>query len=510
MADNSTQNVNLILRNEEQHEDEIVISFSAVFRKLKKYFLAWMLTAIIIGGIIAGASVFFDTTSITPVRAVVSFTYSGIEKGKNPDGTDFHESTLKNPTVIERALAECGQDINLLESVRQGMEIEGQIPQDTYNRLTTYKDILENATSGQLSTAQAMFDETWFSTEYKVTFNYKNTGLSRSDAVQVLNATLNCYRDWFFERYGYNEALGNALAAMDYTDYDYAEAVDMFTTSLTTLNSYVSGLSKEDTARFRSTVTGYTFADLQSSINMVQRLDLDLISSYLNVNNITKDKERLQNYYEYRIETLQRQQKVNEETLAATKSAFESYEKDQIMIFSDGTTNTQSTVASSAYDDLLVAQIDATNALSNTKQQISYYNDRLTTLRKTNTGSGSEEKVKHIEAELKKVNEKVNNLIQLVNDTADDYYQNVSFSNAYNILLPATSSVATTITSGISKAIIPIIGVEAILLMLYLAVSFIQALIEENRKKKFASAFAAAAAENVQPSEKETENKEKE
>lgn len=502
MADKHTQNVNLILRNEEQkQDDEIVISLSAIFRKLKKYFIAWLLTAIIIGGTIAGASVFFDTTSTNPVRAVVNFTYSGIEKGKNPDGSDFHEDTLKNPTVIERALAECGQEIALLESVRQGLQIEGQIPQDTYNRLTTYRDILDSSSSGQLSTAQAMFNETWFSTEYKITFNYKNTGLNRSDAVQVLNAILNCYRDWFFEQYGYNEALGNALSAMDYKDYDYAEAVDMFSTSLSQLNSYVSGLSKEDTARFRSTVTGYTFADLQSAIDMVQRLDLDLISSYLNVNNITKDRERLQNYYEFRIETLQRQQKVHEETLAATEAAFASYEKDQIIIFSDSTTNTESTIASDAYDQLLTAQIDAQKNVSNTKQQISYYNERLSTLRKSNSGTNSKDKVKHIEEELEKVNKKVNNLIQLVNETADDYYQNISLSNAYNILLPATSSVATTIQSGFSRAFLPLVGVEVILMMLYLATAFIQALIEENRKKKFASAFAAANSENGQPDE---------
>ena len=88
MADQNT-NVNLIVKNEEEQREEVVVSLASVFRKLKKYFVAWFLTAIIVGGLITGVSVFFSTTSSTPVRALVSFTHNGIEKGKNPDGSVF-------------------------------------------------------------------------------------------------------------------------------------------------------------------------------------------------------------------------------------------------------------------------------------------------------------------------------------------------------------------------------------------------------------------------------------
>ena len=84
-----SRNVNLILKNEEHHSDEVIVSFPAVFRKLKKYFLAWLLTAVIVGGIIVGVSIIFSTTSQTPVEALVSFSYDGIEKGKDPKGADF-------------------------------------------------------------------------------------------------------------------------------------------------------------------------------------------------------------------------------------------------------------------------------------------------------------------------------------------------------------------------------------------------------------------------------------
>ena len=495
MADQNTRNVNLIVKNEDERKEEVVISLAAIFRKLKKYLLAWFMVAVIVGGIIGGVSIFFSTTSSTPVRALVSFTHDGIEKGKNPDGSVFDPNSMKNPLVLERAISACNMDPQLLEVVRSDIEIEGIVPEDIYDRLTTYRNILETATTGQLAAANAMLDQTWHSTQYKVIFNYRQAKISRNDAVKLVNAILDSYRDFYFEQYGYNEALGNVLNSMDYTEYDYAEAVDMFRTSLNSLNRYVSSLATDDTTRFRSTATGLTFADLKSNISAIKDLDLDLISSYLNLNNITKDKDRLQAYYEYRIENLERQQKTNEETLKAVNAAFDSYEKDQVIIFSDSIANTESTIASDEYDKLINRRISAQNELSETKESIEYYKERLSTLRKTTVGST--DKVKKIEQDLERVDKKVKDLVQAVNDTADDYYQNVSLANAYNVLIPATADISTTVTSGISKAIIPAFGLEALLFVAYLLVAFVEALKEESNKQKAVRALAESEAAEI-------------
>lgn len=490
MADTTQneKNVNIVLKQEERQEDEVVISLPAILRKMKKYGMAWFLTAVIVGGMLTGGSIFFSTTASTPVRALVSFTYSGIEKGKNPDGSHFDVNTLKSPDVLEKAISDCNLDPAILETVRKDILIEGLIPEDTVERITAYKNIYETAQTGQLAAAQAMLAETWYSTQYTITFDYKASDLSRSDAVQLLNTMLDRYRDYFFERYGHNEALGSALATLDYTEYDYAEAVDMFRTTLNTLKRYINTLATDDTTRFRSTATGYTFADLKSAINSVQDLDLDLISSYMNVYNITKDKDRLQAYYEYRIENLERQKKTDEETLQTIQESFDAYEKDQIIIFSDSTTNTESSIASDEYDKLINRKISAQSNLSETTQAIEYYNQRLTALKRAVVGST--DKVEKIETDLAALNEKVNDLIQLVNDTADDYYQNVSLANAYNVLVPATSQVAATVKNGITSAIVPVIGLELLLFVGYLTVAFVEALKSESKKKAYSAAVA--------------------
>ena len=489
MADQNMSNVNLIIRNEEERKEEVVISFTAIMRKLKKYFAVWFMTSVIIGGLVSGVSIFFSSTSSTPVRALVSFSHDGIEKGKNPDGSVFNATTMKNPLVLERALQECDMDPQLMEVVRRDITIEGVVPENVFDRLTTYRNILDTATTGQLAAANAMLETTWHPTQFKVIFDYKDAKITRSEAVLLLNAILDSYRQYYFEQYGYNEALGNVLNTVDYTQYDYAEAVDMFRISLNSLNRYVSSLAAADTTRFRSTVTGLTFADLKANISTVKDLDLDLISSYLNLNNITKNKDRLQAYYEFRIENLELQQKTNEETLAAVNAAFDSYEKDQVIIFSDSIANTESTIASDEYDKLVNRKISAQNDLSETKQQIAYYEERLATLRKTTIGST--DNIKQIEKDLASVDEKVKALVQSVNDTADDYYENVSLANAYKVLVPATADITTTVTSGISKAIVPAVGLEALLFMAYLIVAFSEALRSETVKRNASMALAA-------------------
>ncbi|MBE6840607.1 MAG: lipopolysaccharide biosynthesis protein, partial [Ruminococcus sp.] len=47
--------LNITLKNEEQ-QDEVVISLAGIFKMLKKYFLIWIVTAVVIAGLVFGGS----------------------------------------------------------------------------------------------------------------------------------------------------------------------------------------------------------------------------------------------------------------------------------------------------------------------------------------------------------------------------------------------------------------------------------------------------------------------
>ncbi|MDE6501908.1 MAG: lipopolysaccharide biosynthesis protein [Ruminococcus sp.] len=484
MSNKEERNLNITLKNEETEQSDIIVSFSTIFRKLKKYVLIWLVVAVITFVAICGATTVDNLHRKPSLSALVNFTYEGIEKGLDPAGRDFNKEAIKNPVVIEKALTSLGLSLEELDDIRNNIEITGLIPADAMSKILTYKNVYEHANSNNLQAAQAMLGVPYFPTEYTVKFNYANTSFSRKTAVEVINAILEEYKKYFFDTYGYNETLGISVTALDISSYDYSESVEVLRSSLDTLSNYVKQLSKEDTTRFRSPTTGYTFEDLYQAIDTVKTIDLDKISSYINVNNLTRDKESSIAYYEYRISELSRTKTSYEEQLASVKESIDAYEKDQIIIFGNGTdnTDTQSTQNSEQYDVMIAQKLTLTNDLALTKQSINYCRSRRDAL--LESSSSDEGKIKQVDEQLERVNDKISDLINDVKDTADEYYENVTFQNAYTILVPASSTMSSTLTVVKNNVKMPLLLGEGVVFFIYFIIAFIEAIKADTFDKK--------------------------
>lgn len=492
MNKKSEHNLNITLQNEEEKGD-VIVSLGTIFKKLKKYVLIWLVVAVVVFVLVLGNTTINTMHRKPTLTALVSFTYDGIEKGLDPAGQDFNKDMIKNPVVIEKALTELGLPLDDLDNVRHGMSIEGIIPADAMDQILTYKNVYENANSNNLQAAQAMLGVAYFPTEYKVSFNYAGTSFNRNTAVEVINKILEEYKTYFFDMYGYNETLGNSVVAIDISSYDYSEAVDVLKTSLNTMSNYLSQLSKEDKTRFRSSITGYTFADLYEAVETIKSIDLDKVSSYINVNNLTKDKSTSIAYYEYRINELTRHKTSVEEQLSSVRDSINAYEKDQIIIFGNGTdsTDTQSTQTSEQYDLMIEQKLTLTNDLATTKQNINYYRERKLALESSSSdGKDKEQKrIEQVDKQLEDVNAKITDIIDKVKLTADDYYENVTFQNAYNILVPASNTMSSTLSVVMNNVKTPLILGEGAVFALYFMVAFIEAIKADmfDKKKKKAS-----------------------
>lgn len=499
------KDINVTLQMDQEEKSQVVISIFSIAKGLKRFLVIWLAAAVLLGVLSILFSALFASDQHKKTTALVSFTYKGIEQGKDPVGNDFNvKNSLCNPEVIQAALTQLGRPTEELESVRAGLEVTGIIPSDAMDRIITYQNVYQNATSGALSAAQAMLDVSYYATQYKVTFDYSNTSYDGDEAVQILNQMLECYRSYFFEVYGYNKALGSAITAIDYSTYDYAEAVDVFSSTLTTLADYLDQLAEEDTTRFRSTKTGYTFADLSSAVETIESMDLDLISSYITVNNVTKDRQALMTYYQYRVDALRRQRNIARERLDTITESIESYEKDSILIFGNGTdnVNTSYTQASEQYDKLIAQKIAAQKDVSTATQQISFFETRIEALE--DRSAASRDKMERVEKDLASLNEKITKLLEQVNTTADEYYENVSFANAYNILVPATDSTMGFIRNLIDGAMKPAVILEGAALLVYLCAAFVFGLRLEKGKP-----LTADAQPEEMPEEQKNEKKEK-
>ncbi len=480
MAKQEERNLNITLKSEETEENEIIISFSAFFVQLKRFFIFWVVLAVMIGMLIPAGSVMFAADEHKNLTAIISFNYDGVENGYAPDGSTLDVlSSLKNPSVIEATLTSMGEPLTLLENVRQSISLTGKIPEDAANKINMYKNIYEQ---GNLSAGEKMLEVKYFPTQYTVTFNYSKTGLKADKAVELFNLLLEKYHTYFLETYGFNQALGSAVTALDYTTYDYAQAVDVFSSTLTMLEEYINNLSEDDVTRFRATSTGYSFSDLSESIDTIQEVDLDLISSYVTVNNVTKDKATQIDYYNYRIEALTRQKAIAEETLAGLNASIEQYEKNTIIIYSENQDTSEYAQASATYDDMFNRKIEAQKTVSSCTQQIDELQKRVNALKgKT---AASKDKIEKVEADLAALSEKVNDLLDKTNQTANEYYETVYLANAYSILVPASTSALRTTKSVINSSMESLLVAEAVLAVLYLMLAFVLSLIYENRAKK--------------------------
>ena len=498
--------------NTQQEDDTITIPVVEIFRQLKKYFLPWVLVAVIFAGLVFGGSMVVSSSKASPLTAMVGFTFDGIENGLDPNGNEFNANSLKSPAIIEETLSDLNMDVKKTDAIRNNITVSGVVPEDAIDKLTAYESVFSNTNS--IEAAQKIMDVSYFPTQFEVQFSYGASGMSRSQAADFLNTMLNNYKIYFMQTYGYNQAFGDALTAVDYTGYDYPQALDILSSSLDSLKKYISSLSSNDNTRFRSTKTGYTFSDLSEATATLQSVDYSSLYSYIMGKNVTKDKDSLATYYQYRIDSLNRSLNSAKERLSTITDSINNYKKDSMVVMAGGSADNTGTVLtqpSTAYDDLITQRTDAQSNVSSLQQQISDYQTRLDKLQNTPLGSKKEEE--KVETDMKNVCDKMNQLINDVNETADDYFETASYTNAYNILVPASGSVSSSVSNAISNMMRPMLIVEALLFVAYLVFAVVRAFMVSYRREKLVPAAVEEPAKETVSVEAESasdDNEEKE
>lgn len=461
-----------------QDEDTIVIPVVEIFRQLKKYLLLWIIIAVVGAGLVFGGSMALVSSHAMPLTALVGFSFEGIEQGLDPNGNEFDANSIKSPTVIENTLTELGIDLSHLDTVRDGLTISGVVPDDAVDKLTAYQSVFENTNS--IDAANKVMEVSYYPTQFKVEFSYAATGMSRSEGAELLNTLLDNYKVYFMQTYGYNDAFGDALTAVDYSEYDYPQAIDVYTTTLNSLQNYINRLSTEDSTRFRSTQTGYTFSDLNEAVNTMKNVDLATVSSYVYGRNVTKDKAVLVTYYEYRIDALTRSMNSAKEQLASITESIENYQKDSIIVMAGENSNTPLTQSSEAYDDLITQKTEKQTSVSSYQQQIQDYTERLDKLKKNSVGSSKD--AEKVEADMAALGEKINALVESAQITADEFFETASYENSYSVLAPASGSVSNVISIAISNMIRPALVVEALVFVIYLVFAVVRAFMVSYRR----------------------------
>lgn len=438
----------------------------ALVHNFKVLFLPWIILSVLAFSVILGSKVLFSA-DVNAVTANISLYYDGIEEGLGPNGCEFDKQSIKDEKIVAKALEEMNYSADLLEPVCNGIIIKSKVSTSAINNVSSYSSIYSSDTK----LTESMKDTSYHPTSFEVSFNYSNTPLNGSEASELLNVILEKYNAYFFKLYGYNTSVGNAVKEVDFDNYDYLMALDMFSSRLKSLENYLDEMSKNEKNMFRSEATGYTFSDLEDSVNLIYSVDIDSLSSYILKNGIISNKKMILSYYDYRIANLKRMKQNSTECLNSVVNSIKTYKKDSVVIY-NGFTDSPATMTNTSelYDSLIQDKIKLQNDISNYDSQIADYNKRLSAI-KASTGESSESNKKYVESQIEALKNKTNTILTNIEDTANDYYMNEKFENSVSITNPASYSFIGYIKTVINESMRITIITELFIVLLYLSIS---------------------------------------
>ena len=406
-----------------------VASNMAKRKRIYRYLMAIAVFAgVLVGLLVTGVK--YITGKSAYAQAVITFQYDGIEDGLDPNGAAFDINKIKAPAVIEAALDSLGNTDVSVEDVRQNIVIEGVIPEDAVDRITVIKQMaLEDATN-----YEKILDVSYFPSQYVVSY-YKDWEMSGTETAEILNVVLESYRQWFLDTYTNTAVLTVTGNMINYQDYDYAEAVDIIESQVEIMQNYV-GERLKDAPDFRSADTGLSFGDIRTSLNTIESIDLAKLVSYVENNNLTKDKQRLVDYYNYNIKEYTMDISELQSQLSTVQATIDGYVKDPVVIVSSQETTQEITQKDEYYDSLLEKKITLSKQISQINTKLNKTYTLLNSLQ--NAGAQSSQKQQEqADAMLANITATLSDWTTRIEKTTEEYYTTTQFSNAYKISVPA-------------------------------------------------------------------------
>lgn len=425
----------IYLQVENPEEDGIqvdplnVASNMAKRKKLYRYlFAAAACAGVFLGLFFIGAGQLTGDGSYA--QAVITFQYEGIEEGLDPNGSALDVNKIKSPVVIEEALTDLGIDSIGVEDIRENIMLEGVIPKDAVERITVVREMaLEDA-----SNYEKILDISYFPSQYVVSL-YQDRGMTAAETREILDAVLESYKAYFLKTYANTEVLTVTGSLVRYQEYDYAESVDMVQSQIDIMLNYVTQ-RRDQAPDFRSVETGLSFGDIAASLEMIENIDVANLSSYIENNTLTKDRERQIEYYNYKIKKYSRELSELQVQLTTVQSTLDDYMKDPVVIVSSQESTQEITQTNEYYDTLVQRKLDLSGQIAAVNTELNRTYEQLNDVTESVRQNGQEEYDRADEM-LEKVTETIAEWAGLIERTTEEYYTTTLFSNAVRVAVPA-------------------------------------------------------------------------
>ena len=213
-----------------------------ILRYLKRFSLLIFLVSL------AGAAAIYmyaDGRQKYTASVIIRYTNDGISDGYTPDGSELDVNEIYSSTVISQAMDALGAS-GRLSTIRSNISVTPVISED---QQTINEALLQKGE-----------EVTYFPDTYKVSLvvdGEQGAGYARN----MLDAIIQSYCTYYTEKYVEQKLSLNPSSGLLDNGYDYYECIRILENDTNEMQDYL--LSKrEHYPNFRSSRTGYTYADL--------------------------------------------------------------------------------------------------------------------------------------------------------------------------------------------------------------------------------------------------------
>ena len=264
-----------------------------ILRYLKRFSLLIFLVSL------AGAAAIYlyaDGRQKYTASVIIRYTNDGISDGYTPDGSELDVNEIYSSTVISQAMDALGAS-GRLSTIRSNISVTPVISEDQQ----TINDAL----------LQKGEEVTYFPDTYKVSLvvdGEQGAGYARN----MLDAIIQSYCTYYTEKYVEQKLSLNPSSGLLDNGYDYYECIRILENDTNEMQDYL--LSKrEHYPNFRSSRTGYTYADLCDIYSDFKKYTIPALYAYVLNGPQVRDGTVLQEYLANTIETAKQNEQITTE-----------------------------------------------------------------------------------------------------------------------------------------------------------------------------------------------------
>ena len=393
----------------------------------------WIPLFVFIGaGIISLIASIIDYKAINPALAysseTIQFNYDGASDGNDPDGNHFDPVGFLNDDVIKEALSRSNLNYSV-EDVRQYIAMENVVPKNLLKELTTYEKVL--ITDSEDSNGRPITSKDYHPVRYKIVV-YQNKMMGKGTLNTFVGNIVDAYNETFYETYKKSFTQNTYQDLFNVDGYDYIYQNQIYVARLQVLMNYASSIYNEHTD-FTVDVNGVqkSFNDLVLKGQQLIGTDSSKISNIIILNALSKDVNRLKDYYTYLLENLNYDKvkytadynAVTTQLVGDPADPDDDYKINPTVYVGTGENVIQVQDDTAAtYNNLLNRQISLANTITGIDKTIADYQDILNKLNAAVPGTTAEETVKTMITNLGKDYQELDALLQVLVDAYNEKY----------------------------------------------------------------------------------------